>query len=607
MSKQHSRVSKGDYMTNTQPQQLSALLVRYFLRTERHYPLTIPCVPTSSFTYDKASTRLYLLEWMHGVARVLYFGRFVAAYLADLEGHSIRAVIGAPGGSNAPLTAATLPSLAGHQWALAVYPNMQAWRAAPMCGLLAEWFFMEYFLLVIRHLGALWTLKTVAREFNALQQSGKGEEEMDKLPDKMDDPETGKSDKSDKSGKSAQDDTAPKRNCKQKYLLYRADRVDLPVGVSLNNSPDGIPVEGVVEKTVSTIQKVTETITKTQSEGGEATRLMTSVTDPTAEELLDTKGMEAKYAVAERDQEITCELVLVGVWWLAAAVLLPALLAMRNLHLLVSDSYLVEYDLEPAETTAVSVALVCLLPLTGLEAVVRLASGMLMGLFGNRKQLYVKALSWTWIWLLEPVFLFCGLGTVWATDIWLDTKERRMGSSYSNAKWGYIMGFVFLILAWVAAAMHRMNLHNKSRFRSGGLHPMLKLEHRFDLVWQLGILIGFGWVLLDHGNQDYERVDVQCDPTCVLPAMRWFSDVGLEPPYSQAYLGPVHALSTDLYNKTMNTCQAAGHHIPSLGEDCAFSEHFWALFASLLCLSGLTRTLYGALLDVRSGLHSEQL
>ena len=242
-----------------------------------------------------------------------------------------------------------------------------------------------------------------------------------------------------------------------------------------------------------------------------------------------------------------------------------------------------------AQRTAVSVLLVCLLPLGIMECVMRVWTSVMLGLFGCRAALAMKNTGWNYFRVAHVFLLVGGIALIWAIDAFRDASKKR---SHGDTRHLFILGFSMLVIATVANICYRVCLQTRSKYKSAGLHWMLVIENWFNITWQAAVCIAFCVVLHAHGPEEVRFP--QCNPECHMNAMRWFTG------NSSTYTGPITQASTQSYNVTMEICQEEGNYAPSLGEDCKFSAHCINIFLSILALYSLPVFMFDVALNVGS-------
>ena len=228
----------------------------------------------------------------------------------------------------------------------------------------------------------------------------------------------------------------------------------------------------------------------------------------------------------------------------------------------------------------------------------RLMAALVFNVCGCMAQVRKTQATWSLVWVLEAGSVTAALGLIWYVDGWVDTQNRRDADMYADQEAWFLLGMALCIIGMMSNLLHLFNMHNKCRYHTKGLHPMLKVEHGFNAVWQLALFVAC-MVLIQGQTGKYYGSTTQCNPECIAPSMAWFNRRGLAE-YNQTYLGPIEYNSTSTYNATMQECWDSGSHIPSLGEDCESSKLVWDLFAAFLGLSGGSTLIFEALLNYRS-------
>ena len=295
-------------------------LVRFFLEFRRQHNWFWPCTcyPEDK-TFDAVSLRVYAVDMVHALARLVFMVILAVHYLGDLEEHNIQPIINKDGLLRAP-------SLQGHQWAQQLYADTSTWLNQPIRSTLFQWMLMELVVLWLKHMGNFLMLRRLKLRLNELQLTGTLSGQVEH--------------KEDKSDQNDQIDGPP--SFAAKYLQHMENRVDLPAGNSLHNTPDG--------QTVQNIFSVTKELLEGQ----------------TREEVLEGESMaKNRKAVADDTDGLTSKLLLMLLLYVICFVLILFVCGwFGNLHLLVASTN----DDSAAQMTAVSLLLAAFLPLWSMDS-----------------------------------------------------------------------------------------------------------------------------------------------------------------------------------------------------------------------------------------------
>lgn len=552
---------KSEEAVSNVSKQSNLELVKFFLEFRRQHNWFWPCTcyPDDD-TFDSVSLRVYAVDILHGLARLMFMVMLIVHYLGDLEEHNIQPILNQTG-----LTEPQVPNLKGHQWAQQLYADTTTWLQQPIRDALLHWTLMEYIALWLKHMGNFLMLRRLKLRLNELQLTGKLNSQEEFKGDE--ETQAAQVDK-----KSLADEIDGPPSFAVRYLQHMEDRVDLPAGGSLHNTADGKSVQNIFSVTKELLKGETREQTL---EGEEMQQKRSSVAN-------DTDGLISKLLFALLLYMLLYVLIPFGCGWFG------------NLRLLIAST---DND-SAAQMTAVSLLLAAMLPLLSMEFIMRLISALMFNLCGCMAQVRKTQMTWSVVWVLEAASALVALGLIWYVDGWVDTQNRRDPELYTNQEAWFLLAMALLIIAMVCNIMHLFNMHNKCRYHTQGLHPMLKVEHGFNAVWQLALFVACMFLLHGQTGKDYGPA-TQCDPECIAPSMAWFNRRGMLE-YNQTYLGPVEFSSTNTYNATMQECWDSGSHIPSLGEHCKSSKLVWDLLAAFLGLSGVSTLIFEALLNYRS-------